>query len=69
MLSLGSYTFGSRLESGETLAFLDETGRRWAVRRLDDIDLAEVRTRWGAKVAERTRSGVGAVRVRVSSIN
>jgi hypothetical protein len=68
-LGLGSYTFASRLESGETVAFLDESGRRWAVRRLDDIDPADVRTRWGAQAAERARPGVGAVRVRVSSIN
>jgi len=66
---LGTYTFGAQLEAGETISFLDETGRRWAVRRISDADPTEVRARWGADAAERTRMGLPAVRVKVSSIN
>lgn len=68
-LGLGTYTFGAQLEAGETISFLDETGRRWAVRKISDADPTEVRTRWGAHAAERTRMGLPAVRVKVSSIN
>jgi hypothetical protein len=68
-LGLGTYTFGAQLEAGETISFLDETGRRWAVRRVSDADSAEVLARWGAQAAERARAGLPAIRVKVSSIN
>jgi hypothetical protein len=68
-LGLGTYTFGTQLEAGETVSFLDETGQRWAVRRVPDADPNEVRARWGGYVAERARPGQPAVRVKVSSIN
>jgi hypothetical protein len=68
-LGLGTYTFGAQLEAGETISFIDETGRRWAVRRVSDADPAEVRARWGAQAAERARAGLPAIRVKVSSIN
>lgn len=69
ILGLGSYAFGSRLESGETVSFLDERGRRWAVRALDFVDPINVEARWGIHAAQRTRPGVGAVRVRVSPVH
>lgn len=68
-LGLGTYTFGAQLEAGEVISFLDETGRRWAVRRVSDADPNEVRARWGAAAAERARPGQPAIRVKVSSIN
>lgn len=68
-IGLGRYMFGAQLEAGETIGFLDETGRRWAVRRVSDADPNEVRARWGAPAAERARSGQPAIRVKVSSIN
>ena len=69
MLGLGSYEFGIRLEAGETITFLDEHGQRWAVRRIEDVSPGEVRARWGARAADRTRDGVPTVRVRVSSVH
>jgi hypothetical protein len=68
-LGVGPYTFGGQLEAGETISFFDETGRRWAVRRVSDADPSEVRARWGVHAAERSRAGVPAVRVKVSSIH
>jgi hypothetical protein len=68
-IGLGRYTFGAQLEAGETISFIDETGRRWAVRQVSDADPAEVRARWGAQAAERARAGLPAIRVKVSSIN
>jgi hypothetical protein len=68
-LGLGSYTVGAQLEAGETVSFLDDDGRRWAVRRIEDAEPGEVRARWGVQAAERARAGVPAVRVSVSSIN
>lgn len=68
-LGLGSYEFGIRLEAGETVSFLTEDGRRWAVRNAGDLSLAEIRSRWGTSAADRTRDGAPAVRVRVSSIH
>jgi hypothetical protein len=68
-LALGAYSFGIQLEAGETVAFLDENGRRWAVRRIADADLDEVRARWGGQVAGRARAGLPIVRVSVSSVN
>ncbi len=68
-LGLGTYTFGAQLEAGETISFLDETGRRWAVRRMSDTEPSEVRARWGVHAAERSRAGLPAVRVKVSSVN
>lgn len=69
-LGLGSYSFGLRLEAGETLRFISDEPeqRRWSVRRIEDVaDPELLRDRWGDEAARRARAGVSAVRVAVAA--
>ncbi len=68
-LGLGTYTFGSRLEAGEVITFLDTEERRWAVQRERDVELSELTRRWGPLAADRARGDSPLLVVRVKSLH